>query len=232
MISAISSTLTVRGRQQRSSRRPCARRFAISTSNFRWIHPGRSARARHLIPALTPDISEKRREEIEDVRAALFERDFLARVRPFPGIRPLFERLCDDGIAILLASSARQSEVDHHVDLLGCRDLLAATTSKDDVEHSKPAPDIFAAALAKVAPLTARDVLVVGDTPYDALAAGKLDIGVIGFRWGDSPSGSARRRRTLIFDGHEDMLVSYDRLFAGSGSAEIRPRLDQEPLPA
>jgi membrane protein len=43
--------------------------------------------------------------------------------------------------------------------------------TSEDVDKTKPAPDIFAAALKKLDGIAASDVIVVGDTPYDIEAA-------------------------------------------------------------
>jgi phosphoglycolate phosphatase-like HAD superfamily hydrolase len=105
-------------------------------------------------------------------------------VSPFPGARDLLVRVHQAGQRVVLASSASKSEVDHYLDLLDVRELVSATTSADDVEHTKPAPDIFASALGKVAPLGPGEVLVVGDTPYDVEAAAKCGIGAVAVRSG------------------------------------------------
>ena len=63
------------------------------------------------------------------------------------------------------------------------RDQLAPV-SKDDVASSKPAGDIFAAALAQVFPMAASETLAIGDTPYDVEAALRSDIKTIGLRSG------------------------------------------------
>src|SRR6185503_7932178 len=47
----------------------------------------------NLIPTLLPDLSDEESEALEAFRADLYEKDFLPRVKPFPGVRPLFERL-------------------------------------------------------------------------------------------------------------------------------------------
>jgi HAD superfamily hydrolase (TIGR01509 family) len=165
----------------------------------------------NLIPSLFPELGEPRRKEIEDFRADLFKRDYLPRATPFPGVRDLFERLAADGIRIVLASSSHSEEVDYHLSLIACADLVSATTSKDDVENSKPCPDIFAAALAKVAPLSAADVAVVGDTPWDAKAAGKLGLRTIGFRSGGFPDEAlAEAGACELYDGASDLLARFD----------------------
>lgn len=166
----------------------------------------------NLIPALLPaSLVERKREEIEAFRSELFKRDYLPQAKPFPGVRPLFERLKQDGVQVLLASSSHEEEVAHYAGLLGVGDLVDALTSKNDVEHSKPDPDIFGAALEKVAPLSTADVLVVGDTPYDVEAAGKLGIRTIGVRCG----GFADRDllgagACALYDDPADLLARYD----------------------
>jgi phosphoglycolate phosphatase-like HAD superfamily hydrolase len=166
----------------------------------------------NLIPALLPpDLVERCQQEIEDYRSELFKRDYLPRVVPFPGVRPLFERLYADGIKIVLASSAKGAEVKYHLDVIGAHDLVVATTSKDDVEHSKPCPDIFAAALAKVAPLGPKDVVVVGDSPYDMEAAGKLGIPPIGVLCGGFEEAVLREAGAAeIYSNLEDLLSRYE----------------------
>jgi phosphoglycolate phosphatase-like HAD superfamily hydrolase len=172
----------------------------------------------NLIPSLFPDLTEARRQEIEAFRGDLFKRCYLPRAVPFPGVRALFERLVGDGVKIVLASSSHAEEVDFHLSLIGCADLVAATTSKDDVESSKPCPDIFEAALAKVAPIGAEEAAVVGDTPWDAKAAARLGLRTIGFRSGGFPDQAlAEAGACEIYDGAEDLLARYDISVFGRG---------------
>lgn len=163
----------------------------------------------NLIPALLPTLPAARREEMESWRGDLFKRVYLDQVRPFPGVRALFTRIREDGIAIVLASSAKQEEVDHHVRLLECGDLISATTTADEVESSKPDPDIFAVAL-RSAGVDADRAIVVGDTPYDVEAAAKIGLRTIGFRCGGFDEDALRQAGAVtLFDGPEDMLARY-----------------------
>ncbi|HEX8572837.1 MAG TPA: HAD family hydrolase [Allosphingosinicella sp.] len=165
----------------------------------------------NLIPSLFPDLDEAQRAELEDFRSDLFKRDYLPRATPFPGVRDLFERLVAGGIRIVLASSSHSEEVDYHLGLIACADLVSATTSRDDAENSKPCPDIFEAALGRVAPLGAAQVVVVGDTPWDAKAAGKLGLRVVGFRSGGFPDEAlARAGACELYDGPGDLLARFD----------------------
>ena len=172
----------------------------------------------NLIPALFPDMSESEREEIEAWRSDLFKRDYLPRAQPFPGVRMLFERLHADAIRIVLASSSGADEVDFHVGLIGAADLIAATTSKDDVESSKPCPDIFETAMAKAGPYARHEMIVVGDTPWDAKAAGKAGLGAIGFRCGGFSDEALRAAgMSALFDGPADLLRRYDSSVFANG---------------
>ena len=165
----------------------------------------------NLIPTLLPsDLTEARHKEIEDYRSELFQHEYLPRAAPFPGVRPLFERLYGDGIRIVLATSAKQAELDFHIGLIGAEDLVFATTSKDDVERSKPCPDIFEAALAEVAPLGRDEALVIGDSTWDIKAAVKLGLTVIGLRCGGFPEEELiEAGAAAMFDGPEDLLGRY-----------------------
>ena len=172
----------------------------------------------NLIPALFPDLSEGRREEISDFRADLYKRHYLPRATPFPRVRALFERLAGDGVRIVLASSSHAEEVDYYLGLIGCEDLVAAKTSKDDVENSKPCPDIFEAALAKAAPVGRDEAAVVGDTPWDAKAAARLGLRTIGFRSGGFPDEAlAEAGACELYDGPGDLLRRYDESVFGRG---------------
>lgn len=165
----------------------------------------------NLIPALLPDdLLAGCRKDIEAYRSDLFQQHFLPQAKPFPGVRPLFERVYADGIRIVLATSSKRAELHFHRALIGCEDLIFATTSKDDVEHSKPCPDIFEAALRRVAPLTRQEVVVVGDSPWDIEAARTVGLTAIGVLCG----GFEREKlieagAAAVHNGPEDLLAAY-----------------------
>lgn len=168
----------------------------------------------NLMPALLPaSVVAEQGEAIEEDRGALFKRDYLPRVRPFPCVRELFERLKADGKTIVIASSGAREEVEHHLETLGVADLIDGGTSKDDVAHSKPAPDIFAAALDK-AGVGAEHAVVVGDTPYDIEAAAKIGLPTIAVRAGGFPEEELARAAE-IRDDIADLLANYDTSLIG-----------------
>ena len=136
-----------------------------------------------LIPALLPGVDEVERKQIEDRHGAVFKERYLDQVRLFPGARELLRRVRRSGKTVVLASSASQDEVDYYLDKLEARTIVSATTSIDDVSTSKPAGDIFAAALAK-AKVWPASAVAVGDTPYDIEAAAKVGVRTVAVRSG------------------------------------------------
>jgi HAD superfamily hydrolase (TIGR01509 family) len=166
----------------------------------------------NLIPTLLPGTSDAQAEEMDSWRGDLFKRDYLPRATPFPGVRDLFERLVADGVKIVLASSSSRPEVDYHLGLIACADLVSAVTTKDDVESSKPCPDIFAAALAKVAPITADETLVIGDTPWDIIAAARIGLRTVAVLSGGFPEQQLRESgAAFVYGGPADLLARYDQ---------------------
>lgn len=132
-------------------------------------------------------------DEMQEQRVEIFMRKHLPRCQGFPGVRRLFERVKRDGMRIALASSAKEPELRHHVELLGIGDLADATTCADDAEHSKPAPDIFQAALARLPGAAASEALVVGDSPFDVQAAARAGMRCIGVLTGGFAEAELRR---------------------------------------
>ena len=102
-----------------------------------------------LLALLPKEEAERRGEEIEKYRLDLF-REYLHRVKAFPKVRELFERIRADGTRIALASSAKAEELANYKRIAGIEDLVDAETSSDDAENSKPHPDIFHAALDRL----------------------------------------------------------------------------------
>jgi phosphoglycolate phosphatase-like HAD superfamily hydrolase len=88
--------------------------------------------------------------------------------------------------------------------------LLEGETSADDVERSKPHPDIFAAALRSLGNPPVADAIVVGDTPYDTEAASKLNLHTIGVLSGGWTEEELRHAGCItIYRDPADLLARY-----------------------
>jgi HAD superfamily hydrolase (TIGR01509 family) len=159
-------------------------------------------------------------EELEQRRVELFKSDYLPRVRPFPRVRELFERIKADGLQIALASSAKEDELERHKKSMRVEDLLEVATSADDAERSKPHPDIFQAALAGLKGVAPAEAVVVGDTPYDVQAAAKAGIPAVGLLSGGFPEESLREAGAVaVYRDVSDLLDNYEESPLAKGRA-------------
>jgi HAD superfamily hydrolase (TIGR01549 family) len=150
-------------------------------------------------------------KELEQFRADLFKRKYIERVRPFPKVKELFERIRNDGKRIALASSGNETEVEHYVELAALGSLIESRTSKNDVAHSKPDPDVFTSAL-HLLHLPPQDAVVIGDTPYDVQAAKKIELPTIGLLCGGFSEDELRASGAIaIYRDPADLLESYMR---------------------
>jgi HAD superfamily hydrolase (TIGR01509 family) len=165
-----------------------------------------------LMPVFLSPIELKRfGAELEQYRSELFKRKFLPRVKAFPAVRQLFERIRQDGKRVALASSAKGDELKTYKKIAGIDDLIETETSSDDAERSKPYPDIFHAALAELGDVAPDAVLVVGDTPYDADAAGKANLRTLGLLCGGWSDNDLRKAGCVaIYRDPAELLELYD----------------------
>ncbi len=165
-----------------------------------------------LLPVFfTPEELERFGDKLDAARSKLFKAEYLPRVNPFPGVRSLFLRLREDGVPIALATSAKQEELGHYKQLCEIDDLVSEETSSDDAAKSKPHPDIFEAALRRLGSgIHPGAVRVVGDTPYDAFAAGRAGLPAVGVLCGGFPEQDLRQAGCrAIFQGPADLLARY-----------------------
>src|SRR5205085_10639555 len=114
-------------------------------------------------------------EQLKKYRGELWKKQYMESVKPFEGAKAALHELSDAGIKLAFASSSNPDEVEYYVELLGAKDLLQGSTSKEDAKFSKPSPEIFQAALDQVGSDPER-TFAVGDTPYDILAAHRIPL--------------------------------------------------------
>ncbi len=128
-----------------------------------------------LVPSLAGEAFESEHGEgVREDEQALYG-ELIGEVRPMQGARELIEELVRRGHTALLASSAKQDEVNCYLDLLEARELAEGWTSSADVESTKPEPDLVHSALQK-AGAEASEAVMIGDTPYDVEAAKRAGV--------------------------------------------------------
>lgn len=95
--------------------------------------------------------------------------ELIGEVQVMDGARELIADLHEEGASLILASSAKEEEVEHYLDLLDARELVDGWTSAGDVERTKPDPDLVHAALEKSG--GEGRAAMVGDSTWDVKAA-------------------------------------------------------------
>jgi HAD superfamily hydrolase (TIGR01509 family) len=123
------------------------------------------------------EVEDEHGDEIRSAESEEYMR-LIGEVRPMEGARDLIIALKDRGHSVVLASSAKEDEVDVYLDLLDVREVVDAWTTSADVESTKPAPDLVQAALKKSGD-EPNAAVMVGDTPWDVEAAGKAGLETI-----------------------------------------------------
>jgi HAD superfamily hydrolase (TIGR01509 family) len=129
-----------------------------------------------LVPALVGrEVDRELGDAVRDSRTDLY-RELIDEVAPLVGAHELILDLKKRGLRVVLASSSPEDELEHYLELLDAKELADAWTTKDDVEATKPAPDLVVAALDKAGTSSA---VMVGDTRWDIEAARKAGIETI-----------------------------------------------------
>ena len=126
-----------------------------------------------LVAALAgEEWDEEHGDDVRDAEKALYMA-LIEEVEPLEGARGLIEDLKDRGHTVVLASSAKESEVDHYLELLDARELADGWTTSADVEATKPEPDLVKAAVEKAG---GGEAVMVGDTTWDVEAAKRAGV--------------------------------------------------------
>ncbi len=168
--------------------------------------------ADQLLPVfLSSDELAQFGKALDEYRSKLYKKEFLPKVKAFPKVRVLFQRILEDGKRIALASSAKGDELKTYKEVAQINDLIHAETSSDSAEKSKPHPDIFDAALEELGDVPRNRVIVIGDTPYDAQAARKARLRTIGLLSGGWYEKALREAGCIsIYRDPADLLASYE----------------------
>jgi len=143
-------------------------------------------------------ISRRRRE--------IFLERYARGLLPTPGARDLVEWLRGRGAQVVVATGASREEVETLLKAAGVDDLIDATVTADDAARTKPSPDIVTAALAR-ADVAAADAVMIGDTPYDIVAAQAASVAAIALRCGGW--STADLAGAAVFADPQDLLERY-----------------------
>jgi phosphoglycolate phosphatase-like HAD superfamily hydrolase len=190
---------------------------------YRQVRPLIGMGGDKVVPLLTPHSPDGPvADRLNERRGAIFRERYLPSLRPFPKARDLLVTLGAHGRLRATATSATASDLRALLAQAGVADALDVVVSSDDVDRSKPDPDIVAAALAK-ASLCPEETVLVGDTPYDVAAARRAGVRAIALRsggWTDDALGGA----IAIYDDVADLCAHLDEVIGRDGLDPQRRR--------
>lgn len=148
-------------------------------------------------------------KQISQRRSAIFKERYLQQIQAFPQTRALLQHMRDNGLRLVIATSAQPDELDQLLAIAGVADLIEQQTSSGDAKNSKPDPDIVQVALQRLG-CAPGEALMLGDTPYDVEAAGKAGVATIALRCGghndETLEGAIAR-----YNDPADLLAHYDQ---------------------
>jgi phosphoglycolate phosphatase-like HAD superfamily hydrolase len=154
--------------------------------------------------ALGVDRRDSEWRRITALRRRLFRDRFLDTLQPLPGIEALLRALRDAGWQPVIATSASSDEAEGLVRRAGVGHLVTEVVSASHYMPSKPDPDLFELALRRTR-CDRESARVLGDTPYDLMAAARARIRSVAFRCGGW-SDAALAPADAIFDDPLDLL--------------------------
>ena len=101
--------------------------------------------------------------------------------------------------------------MDQFLEIAGVTRLVDEASSSEDVDESKPAPDVFEAVLKKLK-IKGEQAIAIGDSPYDAEAAGKANVRTIGVLCGGFNESSLRQAGCAeVYPGPAALYCCFDK---------------------
>jgi len=164
-----------------------------------------------LIPVYVPWWKQKHVEEpLKAFRKLVFQQEYLSQVKALPMAREFLLKLKEAGIRPALSSSADKEDLSIYKRIVGMEDLIEEETSASDTSKAKPHPDIFQATLKRLG-LPPEKCMALGDTPYDAEAAGKAGVRTIGVETGGwSREDLYAAGCVAVYESVADLLEHFD----------------------
>lgn len=180
-----------------------------------------------LVGALAGDeVEDRLGDALREGWVAEYDR-LVDEVSPLPGAADLVRALTERGFLVALGSSGKPQHTDKALGLLGIADLVAAVTTSDDAESSKPAPDILQAALDRAG---GHSAVVVGDSTFDVASAARMGAPCVAIRTGGFGADELQRAgAVLVADGLVELLDADWEALARATPPE--GATDEPPLP-
>jgi phosphoglycolate phosphatase-like HAD superfamily hydrolase len=187
------------------------------------LHAFSGADPKIMLAALVPEILSNTGDQIIKENGERYRADFLPKAHPFPQLDVLFEKLSKHGYKTAVATTAERGELEYYLKLLDIDRFIAVHLCGDDVDREKPSADLIQKAISRLHVPATRTV-VVGDTPFDAIAAkgaGAASIGVLTGGFTKQELAEARCVDSIPAAAHLfDRLVHLGNNQGGAGMTE------------
>ncbi|MEA2461592.1 MAG: hypothetical protein QOH90_1769 [Actinomycetota bacterium] len=122
------------------------------------------------------DIDSAKGDAIRDAEGRAYS-ELVGEVTMIEGARELVRTLKRAGCPVVLASSAKEEELEHYLKMLDVSDLLDGWTSSADVDMAKPEPEVIEVAIEKAG---GGEAVMIGDSTWDCEAAKRAGVPSIG----------------------------------------------------
>lgn len=149
------------------------------------------------------DVEERFGDRIREAESEEY-RKLIGEVQAMNGARELIEQLRESGNVVVLASSAKEWEVEYYIELLDAAEIVDSWTTSADVESTKPEPDLIRAALDKAG--EDGEAILIGDTVWDVEAAKRANVETLAVLTGGFSEQELRDA------GAKDVFESVDEL--------------------
>jgi HAD superfamily hydrolase (TIGR01509 family) len=131
-------------------------------------------------------------------------------VKPQPRTADLLRACADRGLAVVLATSGKASDLEWMQPAIGAEDAVTGVTTSEDVEQGKPAPDLLGVAMEQHG-LDPERTVVVGDAVWDMEAARKARLPCIGLTCGGLGAGElAEAGADAVYADPAELLERFD----------------------
>ncbi len=131
-------------------------------------------------------------------------------VLALPRAAQLLQRCRDSGLAAVLATSGKAKDLDWMLPRIGGAEHIAGCVTSEDVDQTKPAPDLLQTAAANYG-LTAANAVTVGDSVWDGKAAAAAGISFVGVLSGGVSEAELRQAGAVaVYRDTADLLDHFD----------------------
>jgi HAD superfamily hydrolase (TIGR01549 family) len=168
-----------------------------------------------MLEQLLPKEPAATREALLKAQGERYRAHFIERAQAFPAVRALFETLKHLGVRIGIATTCKADELAIYESRLGVLDMADAISCGDVVKHGKPDPALLIHCHRSLDLENPSRAVVIGDTPFDALAAKGAQMRAVGVLTGGFAAAS------LMDAGCEDIFDQVEqtrRLWHSNGA--------------